>query len=161
MKRVLTSRTVRIPITAGVVILLSVLFFLKPKAVRIGEIEHFSFSYTCGDTANARVSYGLTLEDGVYTASITPANEPDEAERTFTVEESFARELEQILIRHKVGKWNGFDKADRMVMDGDRFNMFILMTDGTSLNASGYMKWPRAYSEVKYEIEELFGGLIR
>lgn len=161
MKRILRSRGFPVFIIAGVVILLLALFFGRAKPVKIGEIEHFYFSYSNGSMANGSVSYTLNLKDGVYTVSVKPLYEPEEATKTFTVDASFVRELEQLLVQYKVGKWNGFHKFNKMVMDGSNFGLSVIMTDGTSLDAHGYMKWPKNYSEVRNGIEELFGRLER
>ena len=144
---------------AGVVTLLLALFLGRAKPVKIGEIEYFHFGYNSGSMVNASVSYTLNLKDGVYTASVKPLYEPEEATKTVTVDDSFARELERLLVQYKVGKWNGFHKFNKMVMDGSNFGLSVIMTDGTSLDAHGYMKWPKNYSEVRNGIEALFGRL--
>lgn len=156
MKRILKSKAFLILVIAGVVILLFTLFFGRAKPVKIGEIEYFHFSYSNGSMANGNVSYAMELKDGSYTASVKPLYEPEEARQFFAVDESFARELEQLLVQYKVGKWNGFNKFNKVVMDGDHFGLSVMMTDGTTLDASGYMKWPKNYPEVRDGIEELF-----
>lgn len=158
MRRILKSKIFLIFIIAGVVIVLSVLFFGGRKPVKIGEIRYFSFSYSAGYAAYSNVNYKLELKDGVYTATVKPLDEPDEVAKVFSVDESFVRELEQFLIDNKVGKWNGFKKASKMILDGDGFSLYIAMTDGTSLDASGYMKWPKNYAVVKGGIDALFGA---
>lgn len=89
-------------------------------------------------------------------ASVKPLNEPDEAERSVAVADSFARELEELLTGYQVGKWNCFDEADNNVTDGSSFWLHIIMTDGTRLDATGYMSWPKNYSEVRDGIEAMF-----
>ena len=156
MRRILKSKIVWIFVVVGVAILLFALFFGGTKPVKIGEIEYFHFGYNNGSMANASVSYTMERKDGAYTASIKPLYEPEEATKIVTVDESFARELEQLLVQYKVGKWNGFNKSNKMVMDGTNFGLSVIMTDGASLDAHGYMKWPKNYSEVRNGIEELF-----
>ena len=156
MKRILKSKIFLIIVVIGVVIVLLALFFGRTKPAKIGEIEYFHFRYSNGSMANGSVSYAMELKGDGYTASIQPLYEPEEAKRFFAVDESFARELEQLLVQYKVGKWNGFNKFNKMVMDGDNFSLSVMMTDGTTLDASGYMKWPKNYPEVRDGIEELF-----
>ena len=156
MKRILKSKVFLILVITGVGIGLFSLLSGIMKSVKIGEIGYFSFVYGNGSMINGSVSYTLKLKDGVYTASVKPLYEPEEATKTFTVDASFARKLEQLLVQYKVGKWNGFNKFNKMIMDGDNFGLSVIMTDGTSLDAHGYMKWPKNYSEVRNGIEELF-----
>ena len=156
-----TSGKIRILTIMGMVILLIMSLFGCAKKVEIGEIESFSFGYTAGYMMNSNVRYSLLLENGTYTATVKPLNEPQEAAQTFTVDEHFVQSLRQLLIDNEAGKWNGFNKSDKNVLDGDNFTMFILMTDGTTLDAHGYMKWPKNYHAVKNGLDELFGGLTQ
>ena len=150
------SKLALILIIIGVVIVLFAFLSGRSKPVKIGKIESFSLSYTTGNTANANVRYALTVENGVCTAAVKPVNVPPEDERTFVVDADFVRELEQILIDNEVGKWNGFDKTDKNVMDGDSFSLYITMADGASVDAHGYMRWPKNYAAVRDAVEALF-----
>lgn len=161
MKQTSTSKKIRILTIMGMVILLIMSLFGCAKKAEISEIESFSFGYTDGNMMNSNVRYSLLLENGTYTATVKPLHEPQEAAQTFTVDESFVQTLRQLLIDNEAGKWNGFSKSDKNVLDGDSFTMFILMTDGTTLDAHGYMKYPKNYSTVKNGLDELFGSLIQ
>lgn len=156
MKRILKFGLFRFFAATGMVIVLLTSLWGCAKKVEIGEINSFSYSYSCGNTVYANVQYSLRLEDGTYIAAVKPAHEPPEAVRTYLVSESFVQELRQLLIDNEVGKWNGFDKRSRTVMDGDGFDLFIYMEDDTCLSASGYMKWPKNYSAVRDGLDRLF-----
>jgi len=161
MRRILKSKIIRILVIAGVAIALCAFFFGRTRPAKIGEIQSFSFSYNRGSTMYSNVNYKLEWKDGVYTATVKPYDEPEETARSFSVEEGFVRELEQLLIDNDVGKWNGFDKTSRTAMDGDGFSLYITMMDETSLDARGYMKWPKNYGTVSSGIETLFGNLMK
>ena len=156
MKRFLKSKGILIVIIILVVILLLAFLFGREKPVQIGELQSFRYDYNQGYMANSNVWYTLELKDGVYTAGVKPHNVPPEDEKSFTVTEDFARDLEQILVDHEVGAWNGFDKVDKRVLDGNGFSLYITMTDGTSVDAHGYMRWPKNYTDVKAAVEALF-----
>jgi len=156
MKRILTSKVFLIFVMIGAMIILFAFLFGRAKPVKIGEIETFSLSHRSENTAYGDEHYALRLEDGVYTASVKPLNVPTEETQSFAVDEEFARELEQILIDNGVGKWNGFDKVDKRVLDGRSFSLYITMTDGTSVDAHGYMRWPKNYTDVNAAVEALF-----
>ena len=143
----------------GVIIVSLSILVVSAKIVNIDNIKSFSYGYTGGYVSDANVEYTLSHENDGYIASIKPAYAPQEERIYFSVDESFANELEEILVTNKVGKWNGFDRYNRRVKDGDSFFLYITMMDGTELSAKGYMKWPRNYSAVKQEIEALFGRL--
>ena len=160
MRRILKSKIIRILVIAGVAIALCAFFFGRTRPAKIGEIQSFSFSYNAGSTIYSYANYRLEWKEGAYTATVKHCDEPEEAARVFSVDESFVRELEQFLIDNDVGKWNGFDKASRTVMDGDGFSLYITMMDETSLDARGYMKWPKNYGTVSSGIETLFGNLM-
>ncbi len=44
-------------------------------------------------------------------------------------------------------------------MDGDSFSISITMINDKSINASGYMKWPNNFRNVRDEISVLFMNL--
>ena len=129
------------------------------KKVKIENIKSFSFHYTYGAMKNACVVYTLTNEDKRYTATVKPKGAPKENTLEFEVDGEFAKELEKLLSKNKVGRWNGFKKSNKRVADGKSFSLYITMADGRKVNARGYMKWPRNYAEVKAGIIELFSGL--
>ena len=156
MKRILKSKVFLIFVLIGVVIILFAFLFGRAKPVEIGALQSFRYDYNQGYMANSNVWYTLELKDGVYTAGVKPHNVPPEEEQSFAVDQSFARELEQILVDHEVGAWNGFDKVDKRVLDGNGFSLYITMTDGTSVDAHGYMRWPKNYTDVKAAVEALF-----
>lgn len=145
---------------AAAVLLLAVggAFFVSCRgpSFEIKQLSYFSFSYTSGYSAYSSANYSLTLENGVYTASIKPLNEPDENERRFTVDHAFAERLAELLRTNGVESWNGFNKSNKHVMDGNSFSLTLKNLDGEVLSALGYMSWPKNYSETKAAIIELF-----
>ena len=135
------------------------LFGCGKTAKEIKDIKYFSFNYSVGYYANANWSYVLELKDGAWAAEVKPNGvAPEDAEK-YTVGEDFVRSLEDFLKEKKVGAWDGFDKADKYVLDGDSFSLYIRMTDDQSVSASGYMEWPEGYKEVQGGIDALFRAL--
>lgn len=133
--------------------------FLKRKKVEIKDIEYFCFSFSCSYFCDADMAYELCKNGDVFTAYIKPVGKPDSEKSEYAVDKAFALELESLLIRNGVGKWNGFDKANKNVLDGDNFSLRLTNGSGEKLYAHGYMKWPKNYSSVKNGIEDLFGDL--
>ncbi len=132
----------------------------RNKRVTVGEIKFFSLSYSFGCMVNSNASYQLKWQDGGYVASVKPVNEPDENAKSIPVPDAFARGLENILKAHRVDKWNGFQKYDKLICDGKSFTLSVIFQDKSSLNARGYVRWPKGYGEVKKEIVALFETVL-
>jgi len=127
---------------------------------QITEISSFRFSYQVGNYMNGSVAYELKKEkDGSYTARIKPNQVADEDAHVYTVGKDFADELAAFLREKKVSRWNGFQKSDKNVMDGNGFSFSLWTTEDKRIAASGYMRWPRGYDEVKAGIEAIFARL--
>ena len=130
------------------------------KPAEIGTIETFSFRQTAGAMMYASTYYGFArADDGSCTATIKPAGVPDEQAQVFTVDEDFARALESVLREHEVGRWNGFHKSNSRVSDGRSFSLSVQMQDGTTIEAGGYMKFPKNYAPAADAVAALFEAL--
>ena len=131
------------------------------KNTEIRDIVSFSFSYSTGYMMDASVSYRLELKDGVYTAVVKPNLVPEEEASVCTVDKAFVRELEEFLRSENVSKWNGFNKSDDRVLDGNSFGLSIVTGSKEIISAHGYMKYPKNYSAVRSGIERIFGNLMQ
>ena len=129
------------------------------KTVEIGDVVYLSFSYSTGYSMNSRTLYKFDSREGSPVVTIKPFGKADEMAQEYIVDEEFVNRLTTILKENSVGKWNGFKKNDKHVLDGDDFDMYIVFSDESSIEASGYEKYPAGYSEVKDALDELFGGL--
>ncbi|MBQ4647990.1 MAG: hypothetical protein IJB76_02370 [Clostridia bacterium] len=127
--------------------------------VKIKGVEYFHFRYTCGYFCDADQSYELCKAGDGFTAYVKPIGKPREERRKYAVNADFALKLEALLANNGVGKWNGFDKSNKMVLDGDSFALKLTNESGEKLSANGYMRWPKNYLAVKEGLEELFGTL--
>lgn len=138
-----------------IAVVIFVIMLKKLKKVRINNIKSIEFSYTKGYMINSNVSY--KLECGDYcVATICPYGTSCEDAKEFKVDKSVLLEIENILNKYDVISWNGFNKADKNVLDGDSFSINIKMSDGGKIDASGYMMWPKNYREVKEELDKIF-----
>ncbi len=143
------------------VILMSVLLLSGCGGAPAKDLKTFHFSFSTGNAMNASVSYDLKYEDGVYTASVKPSGVPEEEASVRTVDEAFVQELEKFLQEYHTERWNGFHKSNKHVLDGNSFSFFYRTKDGKGCEASGYMKWPKNYSEVKNGIGSISGKLLQ
>ncbi len=143
-------------ILIGVFIMLLTSFFGCSKSVKISDITSIRFFYTTGTAIYDNVSYSLELKDGVYTATIKPQDIADEDALKIEVDEAVMVEIKELLKTNKVGKWNGFQKSNHNVLDGNSFSLSIYMKNSDSINAGGYMKWPNNYREVRDGLDSIF-----
>ncbi len=133
---------------------------LKKRHAFIWEdLSEFKFEYTTGNMSYAEVCFKLMLEDGAYKASYKKSGVPDEKAEVFTVDSDFAVRLGALLNSYGVEKWDGFKKSDKRVLDGRSFHIYIRNLKGQRIGASGYMKWPKNYNEVKKALTELFDSI--
>ena len=131
----------------------------KVAPEEIKDVTHFYFTYSNGLDFDDRVFYQLDGAEGQYTAVVKPEGVKDEDAWHVSVDEAFADQLIAILRENDVGSWNGFDKQDRRIMDGIGFSTHVILADGKTIDANGYMKWPSGYSSVEAALNGLFLGL--
>ena len=136
------------------------IMFLKRDERKISEIESFNYSYSTGMAVNSYSRYRLSCTNKC-TAWIKPNNISEDNELKIDISKDQIEELQNILKKYEVGKWNGFDKFDQNVLDGRSFTINIKMKNGDRVDASGYMKWPKNFGEVSKEIEEFFDDIYK
>lgn len=127
--------------------------------INLDDITEFEFVYTTGNMKYARVKYEIKYDNGIYTAIIKPNGVADENAIKGIADARFIKELRDILVANGVSKWNGFKKSNKIACDGRSFYLHLKNGQGQDVTASGYMKWPKNYNEVKKRIDELFGSL--
>lgn len=63
------------------------------------------------------------------------------------IDKSYLEELAKIINDNEIYKWNGFDKSDKNILDGSSFTLEVNYSNGKTLKAHGYMKYPKNYNE--------------
>ena len=124
----------------------------------IDSIKKFSYHYSDGNAMWAYTNYKIECEEKCI-AIIKPNGIPEESEVEVEIDEKVINNLLDLLNKYEVGKWNGFRKSDKNVLDGHDFSLSIWQDDGTNIHASGYMKWPKNFREVSKELKEIFQPL--
>ena len=77
-----------------------------------------------------------------------------------TVQEDVLGQLGEIAARYRLDTWDGFDKANKHVSDGEGFTMSMTTADGRDIYAHGSNAFPDNYSDARRAIDELFQGMI-
>lgn len=129
------------------------------KYVRLSDrdrIRRFRFSYGTGIACNASVVYILTEKNEKYQVSIKPDGIPEAQAYVRTVDEEFPQQLLQMLKAFRIGRWNGYHKVDKMVLDGTGFSLEVHFFSGKTIRAHGYMRTPQNYGEVRAELNRMF-----
>ena len=145
-------------------IIVGVVIFVKKKEelkVEIKDVNMFHLSYSKGYMMNANIIYRLDYDTNTkrYIVSVKPYLVPDEQKLVIKAPDGFREKIKEILIKYNVNKWNGFDKTDKDVLDGDSFSLYVKMDEEQKIDASGYMQWPENYKDVISEFDTLFMGL--
>ena len=138
-----------------------ILFLLSRKKIEITNIKSLHFSYSVSNAMYGNVSYDLKYNNSVFIAVIKPNGVSEEEAKEVDVNNEFVNSIEELLKKFEVGKWDGFNKSDKNVLDGNSFSFNIKMDNNTSIYASGYMKYPKNYSEVKKELDRMFNNLLK
>lgn len=128
----------------------------KKKTVEINEIKHMHFGYSTGNMINAYVSYDIDYENNNYYATIKPNNLSEEDKLKVKISTETVDKVIEIIKKYEVQNWDGFNKNDQNVLDGNSFSLSIELTNNKSISAHGYMKWPKNYREVKEELDIIF-----
>ena len=138
-----------------VAIILAIILYIKKDERQISTINYFRFSYTKGMMANSGNIYEIECKTKCKSKIKLDGYSYDSV-KEIEIDKKYVEELEQLLKKYKVGKWNGFEKYNKNIMDGSSFNLFIEMKNGDKIEAKGYMKWPDNFNKVKSELDYLF-----
>lgn len=126
------------------------------KDEELDSVRSFYMTYSNGYMINAYTRYQLNIKDDKYIAEIKPYGVAEEDKLEIEVEKKVLDEITEVLKKYHVSKWDGFNKSDHGVLDGDSFSLSIYLNDDKSIQASGYMMWPENYRNVRDEISEIF-----
>ena len=122
------------------------------------EITSFSFTHTGMSTEECYLYSVEQTEDGVrlYTEELFSGGLIIDT----IVDEPVLEQLGEIAGKYRLDKWDGFDKDNKRVTDGNNFSLSITLADGKTISAHGSNRFPDGYDDAKQEICELFEDLI-
>ena len=155
------DKIIWILITIFVLIGLGVILVFTSRSKEISNIKSMRLSYSGGWSAYAYTIYDLEKKADGYYVEIKPYGVPDDEAQEVKLTEEQMKQIEEILTKYKVSKWNGFKKSDLNVLDGDSFTFYLHTEDGIDVSASGYMRWPDNYHEVRNALTNIFDPLYK
>ena len=138
-----------------IILVIFFIFGIKRKVI-INNIKHLRLSYSNGYAMYAYSIYEINYEDGKYILSIKPNGVPDEEVQKEEISKKDIKQVINILNKYNVSKWDGFNKIDKNVLDGDSFSFSLKYNDDKDVSASGYMRYPKDYGLVKQELVDIF-----
>ena len=122
-----------------------------------GNITYFSFNSGGGW---AGVTYKIDKnDDNKYVMEVNYYGY-DSPNFNFEVTEKELKEIANIIEKNEIYKWDGFDKSDPDVLDGDGFSLYVTYDSNDKIKAHGYMKYPKNYSKGANALKEYLDGLI-
>lgn len=145
-----------------IIVFVGLIIFLyeKKKNLNIKDIKSLYFSYTEGYSYEANYVYDLKCNDDCK-ITIKNKGETIEEAKTYVLEQSKVSQIENILNKYHVGIWDGFNKSNKHVLDGNSFEFYLKMKNGKGVSASGYMEWPKNYDKVKKELISIFNDVSK
>lgn len=105
--------------------------------------------------------YGLKFQDGVWIATYNEIEWLEDNIKEMTVDDGFADEIRTILAKNKTHKWDDFHKKNAFISDGERFTFSMRFSDGTQIEASGYMAYPKHFFAVFEAFQEKYTQMFK
>ena len=147
----------KILIIIGIIIILCgalFLIFFNRSDSKIKNIEKFKYSAWGGSTYGPEYNIDCN-EECILTGFGYDSNNQNDGASAYKLSKSEMNKLISILNKYKVYNWAGFNESDDNITDGGGFTIYI-KTDTDTIEATGYMKYPKNYDKFKKEIEKLF-----
>ena len=140
-------------------LLIVILLFSRRKEKRIENIMHLYFTYTSGYAMYSYATYELNCTDKCILI-VKPNGVSDEEKQEVEIPKEKLEEIANKLNEYHVSRWNGFNKNDKYVLDGDSFSFNLDYNEKDKVTAHGYMMWPNNYSDVKSYLVNTFNEYI-
>lgn len=159
MKKIWIIALIVTIIIVAIVSLVIILNNRKKVEIIADNIKLIHFSYSTGTMIYSNVRYAVDEKEGKYIAAIKPNEIPDDDEKEIEIDENILNKIVEILNKYDVSSWNDFHENDTNVLDGDSFSFYLRTNDKETINASGYMRYPKNYLNVKKELDSIFNDL--
>lgn len=158
MKKILLT-VISVIIILLIIILINKKSSDKEEQLKIKDIRNFELFYTEGYEINSNVRYIIECET-ICVAKIKEYGSNEEEIKTYDIDDMLINNIIEIFNKYDVIKWDGFNKNNQNVLDGDLFSFTLKTKDNIKVEASGYMMWPNNYIDVKEGIKKIFNTLI-
>jgi len=120
-------------------------------------LSAFSYSHNGMSSADG---YYLSLTENERGLLFTYSLNCGSHEGEFLVEGDCLRELGSIAAEYRIDRWDGFDKVDKRVSDGEGFTLRYTAKDGSTCTAHGSNAFPNDYDAAMERILPVFHTLF-
>jgi len=127
------------------------------RPVPEASLTYLSFSESSSYFKKVQ-SYEFRMEEGEPIVFFWLGNE--EEPYPVPVDQTWVNTLTSFVRQYSLMKWDGFSGSATGLLDGTRFDMDFLFSDGTVVRASGYGKFPDGYREATSAIDAHFMQLL-
>ena len=131
-----------------ILILMSIFGFLISCAKEPADSRLVSFEYYYNGSIGGDGHHYLVKAEG---DSVTLTYEDwelrDFGEMTIVIDSAVTDSLAALCKRLQIYKWDGFDKTNKYVLDGDGFSLYLAYEDGRRVSAHGTNSYPAGYGE--------------
>ncbi len=114
----------------------------------------FSYDYI-GSIGGDSHSYTVKMQDTGCLFSFEGMEYRNYKDLEMRIEPGIFERLCELCEKYDVAKWNGFNKADTDVLDGDGFSLRITFADGGRISAHGSNAYPKDYMGFVNEMREI------
>ena len=122
------------------------------KKKEIHTMKEFYYSSSGGMAYNGNTYYKIKCKE----KCILDVKLPYKIEkRNIVISDDIVNQIIDVLNQYQVSTWDGFDKNDKNIMDGDSFTLKVSFDDKYSISAHGYMKVPKNYRDVISHISSI------
>jgi len=158
----------------GVLIIMGILSFLTGCAGGLGEkgsngigkkakdnesgIQSFKFYYNNSFGASS-YSWDVTEEEGKIIFTYESMQHEEFGEMMMECGQEIPDSLYGIYKDIRIAEWDGYDKYNPNVLDGDGFSLIIMFKDGTKMSAHGSNACPERYGDFENAIIEVLEPL--
>ena len=101
----------------------------------------------------------VKVDDDNYTVTMKTMGPPGYKEETKNIDRNKIKELEDILKKYEISKWNGFDRDIKDLMDGLGFRLYYKCGD-KEITARGYGVFPDGYKDFSKELYPYFDTIF-
>ena len=155
------TKDIIIIIAIIIAILLIIFLILKNRKSEIKEIKGMKeLEYVLHDGRNmfGTIKYKIECNDKCILKTKL-SGYTDEEYTEVEIDKEQMNKILEILKRYNVKKWDGFNKADKHVLDGKNFEFILITDDNKKIRAEGYMKYPNGFKDCINELKKVFNDI--
>ena len=121
-------------------------------------ISAFEYHYNGSIGANS-YSYKVEEKDGKVMFTYEAMQHGEFGDMILECEPEILDRLYKVYKEQRLAEWDGYDKYNPQVLDGDGFSVNIKFKDGGSMSASGSNAFPVRYADFKSDMYEILKPL--